>query len=292
MNSSLQNADQDTVIQDPSLGNILQKTKGWTAEQVNAALNYQKEHGVRFGEAAVALGMAQPEDVIWALSQQFHYPYAPQADRNLHNELVVANTPFSEEVEAFRDLRSQLVMGVLNPASPTRCALAITSPDSQDGKTFITANLGIAFSQLPGRTLIIDGDLRRPRLHELFGVESGSGLSSILAGRTEANVIKPVNHLPNLYLLPAGVMAPNPTELLQRAAFSLLLTELLSKFDHVLVDTPAACFGSDGRIIANHCGAAMIVARKNSTRVNGLHTLVKQLNKNAVKVTGILMNEV
>lgn len=292
MNSSLQNADQDTVIQDPSLGNILQKTKGWTAEQVNAALNYQKEHGVRFGEAAVALGMAQPEDVIWALSQQFHYPYAPQSERDLHSELVVANSPFSEDVESFRDLRSQLVMSVLNPASPARCALAVVSADAQDGKTFITANLGVAFSQLPGRTLIIDADLRKPRLHELFGVDSTAGLSSILAGRSEANVIKPVKHLPNLYLLPAGVVAPNPTELLQRAAFSLLLKELLSKFDHVLVDTPAACYGSDGRIIATHCGAAMVVARKNSTRVNGLQTLVKQLGKNSVKVTGILMNEV
>lgn len=292
MNTSLPSDAQDTVIQDPSLGNILQKTKGWTADQVNAALDYQKQNGVRFGEAAVALGMAQPEDIIWALSQQFHYPYSPVSERSLNGELVVANSPFSEEVEAFRDLRSQLVMGVMSPTNPNRSALAILSADAQDGKTFTTANLGIAFSQLPGRTLIIDADLRKPRLHELFGIEGGAGLSSILAGRTEANVIKPISHLPNLYLLPAGVQAPNPTELLQRASFSLLLKELLNKFDHVLVDTPASCYGSDGRIIANHCGAGLVIARKNGTHVSGLQTLVKLLNKSSVKVAGILMNEV
>lgn len=292
MSTQITSTDPNPQVQDPSLGTILQKSKGWTAEQVGAALDYQKEHGVRFGEAAVALGMAQPEDVIWALSQQFHYPYAPTAERNLHDELVVANAPFSEEVETFRDLRSQLIMGPMSPTNPNRCPLAITSANAQDGKTFITANLGVAFSQLPGRTLIIDADLRKPRLHELFGIEPSTGLSSILAGRTEANVIKPVAHLPNLYLLPAGVIAPNPTELLQRAAFSLLLKELLNKFDHVLVDTPAACYGSDGRIIANHCGAALVVARKDNTKVAEAQKLIKLMSKHSVKMLGVLMNEV
>jgi protein-tyrosine kinase len=276
--------------QDPSLGDILRQTKGLTGEQVKQTLDYQREHGIRFGEAAVALGLARPEDIIWALSQQFHYPYAPVAENNLNEELIVANSPFSEEVESFRDLRSQLVMGVLN-APDHRRALAIVSPYVGDGKTFIAANLATAFSQLPGRTLIIDADLRTPRLHEVFGVESSTGLTGILAGRSEANVIKPAGHLPNLYLLPAGTVAPNPAELLQRAAFSLLLKELLSKFDYVLVDTPAAKHGSDARIISAHCGAALIVGRKDKTHTIGLQGLVGQLNKSSVKIGGVVLNE-
>jgi protein-tyrosine kinase len=280
----------DQSVQDPSLGDILRRTKGLTGEQVSQALDYQQANGVRFGEAVVALGLARPEDIIWALSQQFHYPYSPVAERNLNEELVVANQPFSENVEAFRELRSQLVMGTLGQVDP-RCALAIVSADVGDGKSFIAGNLAVAFSQLPGRTLLIDADLRSPRLHDVFGVEPSAGLTSILAGRTEPNVIKPVAHLPNLYLLPAGVVAPNPAELLHRAAFSLLLRELLSKFDNVLVDTPAACHGADARIIASHCGAALVIGRKGESKMPQMQALVKQLNKSNVKIAGILVNE-
>ncbi len=281
----------DAVQDAASLGDILQRAKGLTSEQVERALDYQKQHGVRFGEAAVALGLARADDVVWALAQQFHYPYAPASDAaDLNEELVVACSPFMEEVEAFRDLRSQLLLGVLGDSTDRR-ALAITSSDSGDGKTFVAANLAVAFSQMPGRTLLIDANLRQPRLHTLFGVGATTGLSGILAGRAEPNVIQPVAHLSNLYLMPAGVVAPNPVELLQRASFSLLLRELLAKFDHVLVDTPSHAMGSDARIISVHCGAALMVGRKGASRMNSMRTFVKLLNKSNVKMAGVLMNE-
>ena len=286
MNSS----QEHRVIEDASLGDILRRTKGLSADQVLQALDHQRSHNIRFGEAVVALGFARPADVVWALSQQFHYPYAPTAEQNLNEELVVANDPFSEDVEAFRDLRSQLLMSAMSD-DDGRHALAVVSPDVGDGKSFIAANLAVAFSQLPGRTLLVDADLRSARLHAVFGVDAGPGLTSILAGRAEPNVIKPIEHLPNLYLLPAGVVAPNPVELLQQAGFNLLLRELLGKFDHVLVDTPAASLGSDARIIALHCGSALVVARQNRSRVPHLQKLVKQLNKASVKFGGVLMNE-
>jgi protein-tyrosine kinase len=287
--STTHNTGNQTV-QDSTLGDILRRTKGLSGEQVSEALDYQRTHGVRFGEAVVALGMAVPEDILWALSQQFHYPYAPMAERNLNEELVVANAPFSESVEAFRDLRTQLIMGVMGPSQP-HTALAIVSAGVGEGKTFIGANLAVAFSQLPGRTLIIDADLRSPRLHEVFGVEVGTGLSNILAGRTDPNVIKPVSHFPNLYLMPAGVRAPNPAELLQRAAFSLLLRELLEKFDNVLVDTPSASHGSDARVIAAHCGAALVIGHKGHSKIDQMQTLITQMSKSNVKIAGVLLNE-
>jgi protein-tyrosine kinase len=285
-------AESSQQVQSASLGDILRRTKGLSAEEVKQALDYQSNHGVRFGEAVVALGLAKPEDVLWALAQQFHYPYNPQSDQKLHDELVVANDPFSEQVEAFRDLRSQLIPFMMGGERQNhRHAVAVVSAEVGDGKSFIAANLAIAFSQLPGRTLIIDADLRTPRLHDVFGIETGVGLSGILAGRSEPNVIKPVEHLPNLYMLPAGVMPPNPAELLQRASFSLLMRELLEKFDYVLVDTPAASHGSDARVIAAHCGACMVIGRKNKTRTPAIQSLVKQLTKSTVKISGVLMNE-
>lgn len=290
MNSTGQAGSASASAKEASLGHILQKTKGLSADQVQRALDYQRDHGVRFGEAAVALGMAKPDDVVWALSQQFRYPYAPQSQASMHAELVVAHSPFSEEVETFRDLRSQLVLGVFSEVQ-ARQALAIVSSDEGDGKSFVAANLAVAFSQLPGRTLLIDANLREPRLHEVFGVDQDIGLTGVLSGRAEPNVIKPVEHLPNLYLMPAGVLAPNPSELLQGASFSLCLKELLARFDYVLVDTPAASEGSDARVIAVHCGAALMVGRQNKSRIPRMQSFVKLLNKSQVKMAGILMNE-
>lgn len=100
--NDFQSNPHEQSVQDPSLGDILRRTKGLTSEQVAQALEYQRSNGVRFGAAVVALGLAQTEDVIWALSQQFHYPYTPVGERALNEELVVANSPFDENVEAFR----------------------------------------------------------------------------------------------------------------------------------------------------------------------------------------------
>ena len=282
--------DDKSAVFDPPIGDILRRTKGFSPEQVDAVLVHQRLNGGKFGEVAVALGLANAEDVMWALSQQFHYPYAPEDSQGkVSEELVAANQPFSDDVEAFRDIRTQLVLGIL--AAEPRPALAIVSPNIGDGKSFIISNLAVAFSQLPGRTLVVDADLRTPRLHEVFDTDGTTGLSSILMGRSEAAVVVPVPHLPNLYLLPAGAVPPNPTELIQRSAFAMLIREFQSKFDYVLVDTPAVVRGSDARIIATRCGASLVIGRKNRSRMPLLQKLVKQLGKEPMKMAGVLINE-
>jgi protein-tyrosine kinase len=278
------------ALRDQAIGEILRNAKGLSPVHLEQILEHQREHGGRFGEAAISLGIVSREDVMWALSQQFHYHYAAHVAEGVHEDLVMAKRPFSEDMEIFRDLRSHLTLGVLAPKAERR-ALALVSADVGDGKTFICANLALAFSQLLGRTLIVDADMRAPRMHELFGVEADSGLSSILAGRSDAGVIHAALGLPNLYLLPAGTVPPNPLELLHRPAFALLIQEMLKKFDHVFVDTPAAACGSDGRMIASTCGAAVIVGRKNMTRTSLLQTLASQLSKGPTTIAGVVMNE-
>lgn len=277
-------------VHDRALGDILQQTKNLTAEQVDQILAFQRDKRLRFGEAAIALGFATDEDILFALSQQFHYHYAPAEQHQLSSELVVANRPFSRQAERFRAIRSQLMMRVFG-GEPSKMALAVVSPDSGDGKTYFSANLAIALSQLGGRTLLVDADLRGPRQQGLFGVESMSGLSSVLSGRAEANVIQQIPALPSLYLLPAGVLPPNPLELVERPAFGLLIRELKSKFDHVIVDTPAAVHGSDASVIASRCGAALVVARKGKSQLRSLQDLVGTLADGAGHVAGVIMNE-
>jgi protein-tyrosine kinase len=257
---------------------------------VEKILAYQRSKGIRFGEAAVALGLATPDDVLHALAEQFHYPYSQNESRSKQGrELVMLHQPFSHQAEAFRAMRSQVIMRVFN--DDQRGALAVVSPDSGDGKTFFCANLGVALAQLGGRTLVVDADMRGPRMHEIFGVDNSSGLSGILSGRAENKVIRQVEGVPSLFVLPVGITPPNPVELVERPAFGLLMRELASKFDHVVVDTPAAVYGADCGVIAGKCGAALVVARRNASPVNAIQDLVAFLADSPAKLAGVIFNE-
>ena len=282
--------DGPGAVHDRSIGTILRDAKDLSAEQVERILAYQRDHNLRFGEAAIALGLVTEDDVLFALSQQFHYPYSPEETRDLNPELVTATKPFSQQAEAFRAIRSQLMMRVFNSDGPRR-ALAVVSPESGDGKTFFSANTAVALSQLGGRTLLVDADLRGPRQHEVFGINVSSGLSGLLSGRAESNVIVQVPDLPSLFVLPVGITPPNPLELVERPAFGLLIRELLSKFDHVVIDSPAAVFGSDAAVIAAKAGAALVIARKGRSRLGALQDLVAMLSETPAKLAGVIMNE-
>jgi protein-tyrosine kinase len=279
------------ALHDRSIGDIIAQANKLTAEQVERILAHQKSHGLRFGEAAVSLGLVKGEDVLWALSQQFHYPYAPGGGPATSDELVLSTQPFSDQAEAFRVLRSQINMKIYSAVDAPRRALAVISANDGDGKTFFAANLAIAFSQLGGRTLLLDADMRSPRQHEIFGLKNEAGLSGILSGRSEKNVIRPVRDLPSLFVMPVGTLPPNPTELVERPAFGLLMRELVAKFDHVIVDTPAAVHGADYAVISARCGAALALARKGGTRVSALQDLVSALSNTPAELAGVVLNE-
>ncbi|MEK6669703.1 MAG: polysaccharide biosynthesis tyrosine autokinase [Aquabacterium commune] len=274
---------------EPTIGEIISKVNNLSTEQIESILQYQREHKVRFGEAAVAMGLANADDVMWALAQQFHYPYSGEHEDACSKELVVATSPFSPQAEAFRTTRSHLIMKMYNGSGP-RKALAVLSADTGDGRSYFAANMAAAFSQLSGRTLLIDANMRNPRLHEIFKLSNTSaGLSSILTGRAVNNVIKSVKSMPSLFLMPVGTVPPNPLELVERPAFGLLVRELLTKFDHVIVDTPALSQGMDGAVIAARCGAAVILARQNVTRVKKLESAVGALRMSDTAIVGSIV---
>jgi len=273
------------------IGQILRRLRSLTDEQIEQILQHQREHGTRFGEAAVALDLATGDEVLWALSQQFHYPYLPKARWAAGSELVTATDPFGDVAESFRDLRSRLMMGA-TPDEPRR-ALAVISRDTGDGKTFFAANLAVAFSQLGARTLLIDADMRTPRLHEVFGLgDNATGLSNaLLTGRLDTAAVHQAEELPSLFVLPVGTEPPNPLELVQRPTFGLLLSKLLTRFDHVIVDTPAAVHGADARVIGAKCGSVLALARKGRTRVAQLQSLLALIGKSPARMLGVVMNE-
>lgn len=273
-----------------SIGELIGELKQLSEAQIQRVLMTQGKRGVRFGEAAVDLGLASRDDVLWAISQQFDYPYAGDAPKARYKALVAARNPFGTQAEAFRELRSQLMMGALSPDEGRR-ALAVVSPDAGDGRSFVAANLAVAFSQLGARTLLLDLDLRAPTQHELFGLDNRSGLSAILAGRTGADTVRQVEGLPSLFVMPVGSVPPNPLELVQRPAFSQLIREVLAKFDHVIVDTPAASRGADARVVAAQCGAVLAIGRQGRSRVQAMQRLVAQLGQGGARLAGVVVNE-
>lgn len=245
---------------------------------------------MRFGEAAVALRLVDRKDVLEALYRQYHY--TPGFSRRQgKTELVAASDRFGEQAEAFRELRSRLLIEVMRDGP--RCALAVVSPEVGDGKTYLAANLAVSFSQLGERTLLVDADVRTPRQHQVLGIkQNGVGLTSVLAGFSEAgHLVHEVPGLPHLYFAPAGPIPPNPVELMQRPRFGQLVRELLEEFDHVVVDTPAASRGPDPRVIAARCGAALVVARKSRSRMATLEGLVGALARGPAQIAGVVVNE-
>lgn len=282
-------ADAGTEINQP-IGRILRNQGGPLDDAaIDEILRFQREHGIRFGEAAIALNHATRERVLAALSAQVKYTY-PLLGAGKYPDIEVANNPFSVSSERFRELRGKLLSG---PASGFRLkrSLAVVSPDIGDGRSYVASNLAAALCQLGGRTLLIDADMRRPRLGRSFGVEATYvGLSSILCGLTSDEAIKPIADMPGLYLLPLGVQPPNPLELLQSGAFDALIAELRQKFDWILVDTPATASCYDAQIVARCCESFVAVACRKHTRTRHLQTLVHDLRPHAA-MEGVVFNQ-
>jgi chain length determinant protein tyrosine kinase EpsG len=278
-------------IFDRPIGQLLCLSRGLRPADVDQILDYQQRHGGRFGEVAIALGLATRDDILEVLARQFDYPYMRSLDDSTidADELVCARDPLGEDAQTFRELRSELLEGVM--AGPTPPALAVLGPQSGDGRSYIAANLAIAFAQLGGRTLLIDADMRTSRQHTLFGIHNAAGLSQLLCGRTVQDVVQQAPRIAGLFLIGAGPIPPNPIELVHRTVFSELLREWLVKFDYVILDTPAASSGPDGRIVAAVAGAALVVARPHSTRMAQLERLVTAVEKGPATLAGVVINE-
>lgn len=288
--SRLGRNNDDSIINERLIGALLDAKAALGAEKVEQILDFARSKGLRFGEAAVALGLVSQDQVLHALSEQFGYAYSSEERRQLMPELVGLNQPFSMQAEAFREIRSQLMARLFND-NAVRPALAVVSPSSGDGKTFFSANIAVSLAQVGGRTLLVDADLRGPRQHELFKLENKAGLSSVLVGHVAADVIQAVPDVANLFVMPVGITPPNPLELIERPAFGVLMRELTAKFDHVIVDTPAMMYGVDAQVVAARCGAALVVARKDQSRVAALQQLVAALSQSTARIAGVILNE-
>ena len=273
---------------DSSMGALLVDAGKLTIEGAERALRMQKDLGIRFGEAAVRLGLVSEDDVQEALARQFAYPYLPKGQANLSPRLVAAYEPFSPQVESLRAIRSQLM---LRWFARGHRALAVLGADPEDGAALFAANLAVVFSQLGEQTLLVDANLRAPRQHDVFGLRARQGLSDLLAGRADLDVVLRVGGFVDLSVLPAGTLPPNPQELLSRDTFRTLDTSLASRYDVVLYDLAPFGAGADALAVAARAGGVLLAVRKDHTRVAQLARMAEQLAEAGAEVVGAVVME-
>lgn len=273
-----------------SIGDILVSAGRLSQQDAERILQRQQQDKSQFGDAALALKLLTREDIDFALSKQFDYSYLPEQDTSRSPELVAAYKPFSRIGENLRAVRSQLMLRWFN-SDPAHKVIALVSPGSGEGRSFIAANLAIVFAQQGQRTLLIDGNLRNPRQHALFMLGKSAGLSGILADRVGLDAALAVPGLPNLTVLPAGAVPPNPQELLGRPAFGALLDAAATEFDVIIIDTPAGGEFADAEIIASRAGAAVVLTRKNRSSLPATTLLARRLLDGGVALVGSILND-
>ena len=274
---------------DRRIGRILAEEGRLGAGDIEQVMELQRIEGLRFGEAALRLGLITADQLQHALAKQYDLPHLLPGNESIGSELVVALEPFHPRAEELRALRTQLVFRWSN-AKVEHPMLAIVSPASGEGRSYVAANLAVAFSQLGERTLLIDADLRSPRQHLIFNVSDRIGLTAVLSGRADRSVVAPVPEFGPLWLLPAGARPPNPQELLSRLALAVLLHELRNEFDVILIDTPPAKLYADAQAVAFRAGSAMVLARKDRTHLEDTKSVIRELQDMDAHIVGTVFN--
>ena len=203
--------------------------------------------------------------------------------------LIVAGAARSPRAEAFRQLRTNLMFADVD--HPIR-TLVVTSSAPEEGKSTTAVNLAIALAEAGKRVVLVEADLRRPRVARYLDLEGGLGLTDVLAGQASIWEVLQDWGASGLSVLPSGSSAPNPSELLGSANMVKLLDELRAGFDTVLIDTPPLLPVTDAAVAAVHADGALLVARHRRTTRAQLTRAVDALNSVDARVLGCVFNMV
>ena len=200
--------------------------------------------------------------------------------------LIVQSDPRSPRAESFRSLRTNLQF--LDFGGRAR-SFVITSAVESEGKSTTTANLAIALSDAGARVAVIDADLRRPKLASYLGLEGAVGLTDVLIGRAKlTDVLQPWGNR-NMFVLPAGQIPPNPSELLGSRTMVTLLKDLEAEFDTVLIDAPPLLPVTDIAVLSKSAGGAILVVSSGRAHRGQVHAAIESLNSVGAEVLGVVL---
>ena len=204
------------------------------------------------------------------------------------NALVTLDERNSPIAEAYRHLRTSLLFSSAGKPPQT---ILVTSSQPSEGKTTTAINTAITLAQADADVVIIDCDLRRPRLHNHFGLENSKGLTNYLSGdRSTENLIRTYPDLPKLKIITSGPIPPNPAELLSSNEMRNLLTFLSGKFKHVIIDSPPAISFTDASILATLVDGVVLVAMANKSSIHLMRQFKQRVSNIGARIYGVVLN--
>ena len=249
-----------------------------------------------------------PEDVTQTLEIPF-LGFVPRMSlegthihgKSLQPETIVASAPKSIVSEAYRSLRTNISFSALpeetNHASQTGLALLVTSSEASEGKSCTVANLGIALAQSGKKTLIVDCDFRKPTMHRIFQINTKNGLADALtAAKQDKNARKRGSikrtTVPNLDIIPCGIIPPNPSELLSSELTGLVVESLKQRYDMILLDSPPVNLVTDSVVLSRIVDGTVMVIRAGKTKRELVKRGQEQLQQAGAAVLGAVLNDV
>jgi capsular exopolysaccharide synthesis family protein len=211
-----------------------------------------------------------------------------QSSGDFSGRLVALADPNGPPAEALRALRTNLLYAVVD--APPR-VLMLTSPGPTEGKSTVCANLGVTLAQAEQSTLILDCDLRKPMMHRTFDLRNFRGLSNVLIGESAPEQVSQTV-IPNLKVMTAGPVPPNPAELLSSERFAGLLGRMREEFDYVLIDAPPVELVADPAIVAARAEGTLLVVDAQRTHKRAIRQSMHTLEAVGANVIGTVMNNV
>ena len=202
------------------------------------------------------------------------------------SELITKYDPKSPISEVFRLLRTNIQY--INKDEKST-AIMLTSTAPANGKTFVTANLAITLAQANKRVILVDSDIRKPRLHKVFELENTMGLSDYLRNSSDGLYIRKTN-IENLSIVTAGTMVNNPSELIGQEKFKKTIEALKEKYDYVIIDSSPILMVTDSILVSRVVDATILIAIYNKTRIDDLKSAVRRINYVGGNVAGVVVN--
>lgn len=220
--------------------------------------------------------------------------HLPQIDPTLLKEFGSIDTmteiaPRSSFAEGIKTLRTNLMF--MSPDNPPHLLL-VTSPGPGEGKTLISLNMAIAMAHSGQRTLIVDSDMRRPRVHKALGMTNEEGLSNVIMGSSTLDQAVRQTSVENLFMMSCGEIPPNPLELLHTERFQQLVKDLRSKYDRVIFDSPPLAAVSDGLVLSHSVDAVLLILKFGQTRRELLKRSIEQMEALGAPFMGCVLNDI
>ena len=204
-------------------------------------------------------------------------------------ELVTHGHPKSILSEAYRNIRTSILLS-FSERPPKR--IVISSPNPAEGKTTTVINTGIALSQTGAQVIVIDSDMRKPRIHKIFNEDNGVGLSNFLSGHTELESIIKKTEIPNLYYIPSGPIPPNPSELIGSKLFKSMMESLGERFAHIVLDSPPVLGFADALILSASVDGIILCVLGGKTPRETLQRAKEVLHQVNAKILGVVINRI